>query len=90
MNEKNELEQLRDEINNIDEQIVNLLNKRFDLVYKVGEYKKKSRLPVLNIMVENEKIKKIQEIKGLNYYHEICELFQIIFRYSRDIQEEIV
>ena len=45
---KNQLEDLRKQIDGIDESIVNLLAKRMKVVEKVGQLKKKSNIPVLD------------------------------------------
>ena len=42
------LETLRNEINNIDSQIFQLLNRRHSVVKKVGQYKKENNLPILD------------------------------------------
>lgn len=41
----NELEQLRQEIEKIDEQWLQIIAKRFEITQKVGEYKKEHNLP---------------------------------------------
>ena len=41
-NSKKELEKYRNEIDNVDTNTINLLNKRADIVLKIGEIKKKT------------------------------------------------
>lgn len=50
----NDLMDLRKEIWEIDRQIVKLAAKRFQIVQKIGDYKKKKELPIVNIEVENK------------------------------------
>ena len=44
----NKLKYFRKQINDIDEQIVNLLAKRMQVVEKIGQYKKENNLPPLD------------------------------------------
>lgn len=52
------LELLRKEIDDIDGQLVELFEKRMETVLKVGEYKTKMNLPILNESREEEVITK--------------------------------
>ena len=45
---KNQLESLRKQINEIDEQIISLLAKRMKLVQEVGHLKRKNNIPILD------------------------------------------
>lgn len=45
---KNELDTLRQQIDSVDEQIINLLSDRMTVVNLVGEYKKKNNIPPLD------------------------------------------
>ncbi len=66
---KNKLENLRKQIDAIDEQIVSLLAKRMEIVKKVGLLKKQQNIPALDsvrwqIVIKSKKgyLKKIWEI----------------------------
>jgi len=66
---KNQLEDLRKQIDGIDESIVNLLAKRMKIVEKVGLLKKKQNIPTLDsarwqkiIKTKKGFVKKIWEI----------------------------
>ena len=48
-----ELDEIRLEINKLDEKIVQLLEKRFNLVLEVGKYKKEKALDILDESREN-------------------------------------
>ncbi|KKT48035.1 MAG: Chorismate mutase [Candidatus Gottesmanbacteria bacterium GW2011_GWA2_44_17] len=45
---KNQLDDLRKQIDEIDKSIINLLAKRMETVKKIGQLKKKSNIPVLD------------------------------------------
>lgn len=53
-----ELDDYRDTIDEIDKKITELFEKRMDVVLKVGEYKKKNNLPVLDESREKQVIEK--------------------------------
>ena len=55
----NKLKDFRKQIDEIDEQIVNLLAKRMQVVEKVGKYKKENNLPPL----DNSRWQKVIESK---------------------------
>jgi chorismate mutase len=66
---KKQLDDFRKQIDEIDEQIVNLLAKRMQVVEKVGKYKKENNLPPLDkkrwqevIKTKKGFVKKIWEI----------------------------
>ena len=66
---KNNLESLRDQIDEIDELIITLLGKRMQMVKKVGQFKKENNLPSLDNqrwekIIKSKKgfVKKIREI----------------------------
>ena len=60
-NNKKELEKYRNEIDDVDTNIINLLNKRADVVLKIGEIKKNLKFAVYQPKREAEVIKKMQE-----------------------------
>lgn len=64
---KTDLDRLREQLDHIDQQILELISKRMEVVKKVGEYKLKHNLPMLDenrkkIMIEN----RIEKGKKLN------------------------
>ena len=60
-NSKKELEKYRNEIDDVDSNIINLLNRRADIVLNIGEIKKRLKLDVYQPRREAEVIKKMQE-----------------------------
>lgn len=80
-----DLEQLRDGINNIDHQLMELLDNRFELVKQVGAYKKENKLPI----VDNDRQKFILE-KANNFSNSssIKKIYQQIFTTSCEVEDE--
>lgn len=80
-----DLEQLRDGINKIDHQLMELLDQRFELVKQVGAYKKKNKLPI----VDNDRQKLILE-KTDNFKNSasIKKIYQKIFNTSCEVEDE--
>jgi len=57
-----ELKQLREEIDQIDEELLTLFLQRIEVVKKIGQYKKVNKLPIIDLVREqavltNKKIK---------------------------------
>lgn len=80
-----DLEQLRDEINKIDHQLMELLDQRFELVKQVGAYKKENKLPI----VDNDRQKLILEkANNFNNNTSIKKIYQQIFTTSCEVEDE--
>lgn len=80
-----DLDQLRDGINNIDHQLMELLDKRFELVKQVGAYKKENKLPI----VDNDRQKFILEkANNFNNSSSIKKIYQQIFTTSCEVEDE--
>lgn len=89
------LDNYRKEIDEIDEEIVNLFEKRMETVLKVAKYKKENKMEVLQS--DREKIvlnKAISNLKDKKYTDDVIELFKLLMKLSknsqkREIKEEI-
>lgn len=80
-----DLEQLRDGINKIDHQLMQLLDQRFELVKQVGAYKKENKLPI----VDNDRQKLILEkAENFNNSASIKKIYQQIFTTSYEVEDE--
>lgn len=55
-----EIEELREEINNIDDQLIRLLNKRGELSKKIGNFKKLIDIDILQPQREDEIINRMK------------------------------
>jgi chorismate mutase / prephenate dehydratase len=87
----NSLEEYRKEIDLIDKELINLFEKRMEVVRKVGEYKKENNLEILNVKREEEVIEKnINNLKNEKYKDAGRKLFEKIMELSRELQENLV
>lgn len=90
--EKNILDYLRKEIFNADIELINIISKRLELVKKVGEYKQKNNITILQLQQWQNVIKSRLEIgneKGLDKDF-LLKLLQIIHKESIRRQIEIM
>lgn len=86
MNER-KLDPLRDEIDRVDEELVQLLNDRAEEVLKIVEIKKKMGLPIYMPEREDEVLRLVQEAnKGPLPNEAIRRLFERIIDESRRLE----
>lgn len=83
------LEQIRQEINDIDTQLLELFKQRMDCAKEVGEYKKANDIPVLNQQREDEILDSVA-VKGGEYGPSARLLYSNIMELSRALQHNIV
>lgn len=83
---ENELKQLRDRIDKIDRNIFELLEERFEIVKKVGEYKKENNLPVRNKQREQEIVTERIKTSKLDANF-VRDFFKIVFNKSYKIEK---
>lgn len=82
-----DLLELRDEIDKIDKQIVDLFLERMDICSKVAEYKISTGKQVLDTKREKEKIEKVKSYVDDDFLkHGVGELFTQIMAMSRKLQ----
>jgi len=75
----------REKINQIDEELLTLLEKRMNLSIKIGKIKRESKIPIENKQREKEILDKLKEKSDLN--KELIEgVYQQIFKESKKIQ----
>ena len=81
------MQKIRNEIDDIDAQIVELYEKRMDECRKVAEYKIETGKKVFDKAREEEKIKKVKSLTNNDFNcHGIEELFEQIMSMSRKLQ----
>lgn len=84
-----ELNKYRDDLEQIDQKIMDLIKARLALSVKIGQYKVEHNLPVLDSVREQELLLKYQnkynDNSTWNYYNEI---FGAILKTSKAIQNE--
>lgn len=83
------LDIIRQEIDQIDNQIVKLLEERMHLVEGVVAYKKASGKPVLDSKREEVIFEKVRgRVSNKNYQETIVATFSDILKRSRDYQDQ--
>lgn len=86
-----DLGQLRDEIDGIDKEIVELYEKRMEICSKVAEYKIETGKKVFDKTREEEKIRKVKSLTHNAFNsHGIEELFEQIMSMSRKLQYQLL
>ncbi|UJD00565.1 chorismate mutase [Streptococcus oralis] len=82
-----DLDSIRQEIDQIDDQIVKLLEERMHLVEDVVAYKKASGKPILDSKREEVIFEKVRSrVTNKNYQETIVATFSDILKRSRDYQ----
>ena len=79
---------IREKINNIDNQLVDLWKNRMELCLSVAEYKKENNLPVLDANRERELLDRVAGLAGdnLDVYSRV--LYETIMSISRSYQHK--
>lgn len=84
-----DLDKIRQEIDEIDSQIVQLLEERMHLVEGVVAYKKATGKPILDTKREELIFEKVRSrISNKKYEETIVETFSDILKRSRDYQDK--
>ena len=79
--------ELRQQIDTLDEEIIQLLMKRMDFSKKVGKLKEKLDIPVEDKSRENEIIDRLTQQAGQNLSEEqLIRIFTAVFKSSKQIQ----
>lgn len=78
----------RQRIDEIDEQIVSLLEERYDCVSNIARIKKENNIPVFDTTREEAVLEKIRQMVSNDDYSEsIVETFNQIMMVSKDYQK---
>ncbi|MBE6063753.1 MAG: prephenate dehydratase [Clostridium butyricum] len=84
-----ELDGYRKKIDEIDRKITRLFEERMDTVIKVGEYKKKNNLPVLNKDREKQVIEKnIGYLNNKDYSEELVVFFNNLMNIAKELEHK--
>lgn len=84
-----DLASIRQEIDQIDDQIVKLLEERMNLVEQVVAYKKASGKPILDSKREEVIFEKVRSrVTNKSYQETIVATFSDILKRSRDYQDQ--
>ena len=82
------MEKFRTEIDSIDEEISNLLEKRFEICSQIGDFKSENNIETQDRTREKQILAKIEN-SGLKYSYYIREVISKIILESKKIQENI-
>lgn len=83
------LDEIRNEINSIDKELVELLEKRFNLVLKVGQYKVTRNMPIFDEAREKIVIEKCKsQLTNKKYANYIEKLYLQIMNTCKDIERD--
>lgn len=87
---KKDLEQIRNDIDALDRELVELFKKRMDMSAEVAEYKKENNIPIMNGTREGEIYYKVSEQLGDEYEAYGRLLYSTIFEASRSHQSRLL
>lgn len=85
-----ELSELREKIDVIDRQIIELMERRMDISAQVAEYKRLRGLPVLDAAREQAKLEQMAGLCRPETAEYIQRLYREIFSISRDCQQRLL
>lgn len=86
-----ELEQYRDEIDAIDQELTRLFEARLKTVLKVGEYKRQHELPVLDASREQKVIaKNVNRLEDKQFEEELTKFFQSMMDITKETQTKMM
>lgn len=84
----NELKDLRKEIDEIDDELVALMEKRMAVVGKIAEKKKNAGLPVSDKQRELEIVTRLRTKSGKLFSPYVSEFYRTVFELSKSSQRE--
>ena len=80
------IDNLRTEIDDLDNKVIKLLERRFEITQTIGTIKKQQSLSIENLNREDEILKKIPQSK---YHHSLETIFRTLFIESKKHQESL-
>lgn len=83
-----DLKELREEINDIDSDLVKLFTKRMDIAAQVADYKKENNLPIYVPAREREILQDVAEKAGPEMANYTRVLYSMLFELSRSYQRK--
>ena len=83
-----ELNEFRNQIDDVDKQLVNLFVQRMNLSAKIADYKKEHNLPIYVPGREREKLQNVAELAGAEMDNYTRVLYSMLFELSRSYQSK--
>lgn len=84
------LEEARDQINQIDEQLVSLFKDRMKLSREIAETKRENNLPVFDRTRERAILNRVSDLAGEDMESYIQVLYHSVFDVSREYQQQLI
>lgn len=85
------LDTLRNSIDEIDSAIIKLFEKRMNIVSKIAKYKLENNLPVFNSAREEDVIfKSLSKVNNTQFHSYIEQLVKLVMSLSKDYQIKIL
>ena len=85
-----ELNEIREQIDAIDSQLLELFCRRMDVVKGVAEYKIANDMPVLRPEREQAILERVKAEAGDEYGDYAVDLFENMMRVSREMQQKMI
>ncbi len=83
-----DLNSLREEIDQIDDELVRLFTQRMDVAARIADYKKENGLPILHPVREREKLQNVAAQAGPEMANYTRVLYSMLFELSRSYQSK--
>ncbi len=83
-----DIKNLRDQIDNIDDELVRLFSERMDVAAKIADYKKENQLPIFVPSREREKLLDVAQKAGPDMANYTRVLYSMLFELSRSYQSK--
>lgn len=85
------MKNLRNEVDKLDSEIVQLLEKRFDVVKEIAKFKIKNNIPIYDPERETQILEKsLNNLENKEYFDEIEKIFKQIMASSKTYQNQII
>ncbi len=85
-----EIEQYRDQINNIDNELVSLFKERMELAGRIAAYKRDNNLPIYDSARERELLNRVSDLAGEELERYTRILFSMLMDISRSYQHKLL
>lgn len=83
------LNELRNDIDAVDERLIEALCERFALVDAVGKLKRETGSAVRDRAREEEILKRVRALAGTGYGDDVAKVYEAMFALSRSREEKI-
>lgn len=88
--DKTKLLEYRKEIDAIDAQLVELVDKRMQTAAKIADYKREVGMPVFDSAREREKLTTVDKMAGEEFGSYVRQLYSLLFELTRDYENKLI